>query len=60
MISGSEEENKVMKGRYKSAKREAKRIVTIAKNIAYEMLYQILKSKEGEKEVFRLARAREM
>jgi len=38
-ISGSEEENKVMKGRYKSAKREAKKIVTIAKNMAYEMLY---------------------
>jgi len=33
--------------------------VVVAKNNAYEKLYQRLNSKEGENEVFELARARE-
>jgi len=31
--------------------------VAVAKNNAYEMLYQKLNTKEGENEVFKLARA---
>ena len=45
---------------YKTAKKEAKRAVAVAKNDAYEKLYQKLDSKGGENEVFRLARAREI
>ena len=44
---------------YKIAKKEAKKAVTVAKDNAYEKLYQRLNSKEGESEVFKLARARE-
>jgi len=33
--------------------------VAVAKNNAYERLYQRLNSKEGENEVFKLARAKE-
>ena len=44
---------------YKNAKKEAKKIVEVAKNNAYERLYQKLNSKGGENEVFKLARARE-
>ena len=33
--------------------------MALAKNNAYERLYQRLNSKEGENEVFKLARARE-
>ena len=39
------------------ARREAKRAVAVAKNNAYDRLYEKLDSKEGEKEVFKLARA---
>jgi len=42
--------------RYKIAKREAKKAVTVAKNKAYEKLQQKLDSKECEKEVFNLGR----
>ena len=44
---------------YKAAKNVAKKAITIAKNNAYEMLYQKLETKEGEKDAFKLARARE-
>ena len=40
-------------------KKEAKKAITVAKNNAYERLYQRLESKE-EKEAFELARAREI
>ena len=39
-------------------KRDAQKVVTIAKSNVYERLYQKLESKEGEKEVFKLARAK--
>ena len=39
-------------------KREAKKVVVVIENNAYKMLYQKLKSKEGAKEVFKLAKAR--
>jgi len=44
---------------YRIAKKEAKKAVVVAKDNAYEKLYQRLNSKEGESEVFKLARARE-
>ena len=40
-------------------KREAKKAVAVAKNNTYERLYQRLDSKEGEREVFKLARTRD-
>ena len=44
---------------YKVAKKLAKKAVAIAKNDAYERLYQKLETKEGEKDVFKLAKAGE-
>jgi len=41
------------------AKKEAKKAVAVAKNNAYDRLYQKLSTKGGENEVFKLARARE-
>jgi hypothetical protein len=41
---------------YKIAKRTAKRAVSVAKGQAYDDLYQRLGTKEGEKDIFRLAR----
>jgi hypothetical protein len=44
---------------YKIAKRVAKRAVSVAKGQAYEDLYQWLGTKEGEKDIYRMARIRE-
>jgi hypothetical protein len=41
---------------YKIAKRAAKRAVSVAKGQAHDDLYQRLGTKEGEKDIFRLAR----
>jgi len=49
----------VREATYKVAKKLAKKAVAIAKNGTYKRLYQKLKTKEGEKDVFKLARARE-
>jgi len=49
----------VREATYKAAKKLAKKAVTIAKNNAYEMLYHKLETKEGEKDMFKLARASE-
>jgi len=54
-----EEEKEVREARYKGAKKLAKKAVVIAKNNAYERLYQKLETEEGEKDVFKLARANE-
>ena len=59
MDSRTEEEVEAQKVQYKIAKKEAKRAVAVAKNSAYERLYQKLNDKGGENEVFKLARARE-
>jgi len=59
MESRTEEEVEFNKVQYKIAKKEAKKAMTVAKNDAYERLYQKLDSNGGENEVFRLARARE-
>jgi len=57
--SGTDKEKEVNRMHYRIAKREAKKAVAVAKNYAYERLYHRLESKEGEKEVFKLARVRE-
>ena len=44
---------------YKLAKRVAKRAVSVAKGKAYDDLYQRLGTKEGEKDIYRMARIRE-
>jgi len=59
MESRTEEEVEFNKVQYKTAKKEAKKAVAVAKNNAYERLYQRLNTKGGENEVFKLARARE-
>ncbi|XP_057537974.1 uncharacterized protein LOC130815499 [Amaranthus tricolor] len=43
---------------YKEAKRAAKKAVTEAKNRGHEDLYRKLDTKEGEKQIFKLARTR--
>ena len=40
----------------KVAKKTAKRAVSVAKGRAYEDLYQCLSMKEGEKDIYRMAR----
>jgi len=59
MESITDEELEFNKVQYKAAKKEAKKAVAVAKNNAYERLYQRLHAKGGENEVFKLARARE-
>jgi hypothetical protein len=44
---------------YKIAKRVAKRAVSVAKDQAYNGLYQRLDTKEGEKDIYRIARIHE-
>ena len=44
---------------YKEKKSKAKKAVVMAKGRAYEDLYARLKTKEGEKELYRLARQRD-
>ena len=50
--------NKNTKKMYKKKKSKAKKAVAIAKGRAYNNLYARLKTKEGEKELYRLARQR--
>ena len=45
--------------KYKVSKKTAKRVVSVAKGRAYEDLYQRLSTKEGEKDIYRMARARD-
>ena len=44
--------------KYKVAKKTAKRAVSVAKGRAYEDLYLHLSTKEGEEDIYRLARVR--
>ena len=44
---------------YKLAKRVVKRAVSVAKGKAYDDMYQRLGTKEGEKDIYRMARIRE-
>ena len=52
----SNEEIEVKEAQCKDTKKLAKKAVIIAKNSTYERLYQKLNTKEGEKDVFKLAR----
>jgi len=54
-----EEEKDVREATYKAANKLAKKAVTIVKNNAYERLYRKLGTREGEKDVFKLARLKE-
>jgi hypothetical protein len=45
-------------GKYKEAKKIAKRAVSVAKGRTYEDLYRRLGSKEGETEIYRMAKVR--
>ena len=45
--------------KYKMAKKTVKRAVSVANGRAYEDLYQHLSTKEGEKNIYRMARVRE-
>ena len=44
---------------YKLAKRAAKRAMNVAKGKAYDDLYQRLGTKEGENDIYKMARIRE-
>ena len=44
---------------YKLTKKATKRAVSVAKSKAYDDLYQRLGTKEGEKDIYRMARIRE-
>jgi len=59
MNSGADEERESSRVRYKEAKKIAKKVVAVAKSMAYDRLYRKLETKEGEKEVFKLARVRD-
>ncbi|XP_076951585.1 uncharacterized protein LOC143624991 [Bidens hawaiensis] len=48
-----------LREKYKNAKREAKKAVTEAKNTAYRRMYARLETKEGEHDMFKIAKARE-
>jgi len=54
-----EEEKGMREATYKTTKKLEKKAVAIAMNNAYERLYQKLETKAREKDVFKLARARE-
>ena len=45
--------------KYKVAKKTVKRAVSEAKGRAYEDFYQCLSTNEGEKDIYRMARARD-
>ena len=53
-----EEEDRTNKERYKKAKRAANKVVTEAKDCVFEAFYQKLDTKEGEKYILKLAKAR--
>jgi len=57
--NGTDEEKEISGVRYKIAKKVVKRAVAVAKSMTYDRLYQKLKTKEDEKEVFKLARTKE-
>ena len=53
-----ENENDITKERYRQAKRKAKRVVAIARRHAYRDWYEKLDTPEGEKIIYRVAKAR--
>jgi len=59
MNSGADEDREISRVRYKAAKKVAKKAVAVAQSVAYDRLYHRLETKEGEKEIFKLVRARD-
>nr|GEY85399.1 hypothetical protein [Tanacetum cinerariifolium] len=60
LMRGKDEANRsATKERYKEVKREAKKVVAKAKEKAYEDLYKRLDSKEGENDIYMIAKARD-
>ena len=58
MACTEEEDRTHKKERYKEAKRAAKKAVAEAKDQVFEAFYQKLETKEGEKYIYKLAKAR--
>ena len=58
MACTEEEDRTHKKERYKEAKQAAKKAVAEPKDRAFEAFYQKLDTKEGEKYIFKLAKAR--
>ncbi|XP_076907295.1 uncharacterized protein LOC143563687 [Bidens hawaiensis] len=54
-----EREHAGLREMYKGAKKEAKKAVSEAKNTAYKRMYERLETKEGEHDMFKIAKARE-
>ena len=60
MNSGTDEENEISRVRYNAVKKMAKKAIAVSKSMPCKRLYQKLRTKEGEKEVFKLARVRDL
>ncbi|GJX46763.1 retrovirus-related pol polyprotein LINE-1 [Tanacetum coccineum] len=58
-MRGNKADRSATEERYKEAKREEKKAVARAKDKAYEDLYKRLDSKEGENNIYRIAKARQ-
>jgi len=56
MNIGADEERENRRVRYKAAKKVDKKAVAVGKSLTFDRLYHRLETKEGEKEVFKLAR----
>nr|GEY62887.1 hypothetical protein [Tanacetum cinerariifolium] len=57
-MKDGEANKSVAEERYKEAKREAKKLVARVKGKAYEDLYKILDSKEGENDIYMIAKSK--
>ncbi|XP_078164538.1 uncharacterized protein LOC144559394 [Carex rostrata] len=56
MVFGSHQRSEENIQKYKAAKKKAKKAVSEARGRAYEELYQKLRTKEGENDIYRIAK----